>query len=116
MVGEFLRSREPAVRTALCEWMAPRARLLEEDCIRSLNSLERREKGIAAAAPSAAQQLVQAGLFDQRAIRAHAARSRSAGTLLDATEEQARLLVSSGTLTATCDLSAVLFAPVHLVR
>jgi hypothetical protein len=96
--------------------MAPRARVVEEQCDRVVNSLARRERAIAAAVPSAAEQLVQAGLFDQRAIRAQAARSRSANTLFEAVEDQALWLASAGALTTVCDLAAVLFAPVDLGR
>ena len=75
-------------------------------------ALRRRERDIAAAAPSAASQLVQAGLFDRRAVRAADARRRAAGALLDDAGERIRALDAAERLTPSIELVAkLLIAP-----
>jgi len=58
------------------------------------------------AAPSAARELVQGGLFDRRAERAQAARRHAASMLIDRLDAPA----PAGRLTTAVQLSAVLVA------
>lgn len=64
----------------------------------------RRESGISKRHDSAARQLVQAGLFDRRAVRASAARLRAADVFEEATHDAS----GHGGLTSSADLRAVL--------
>ncbi|MEP6919007.1 MAG: C-terminal helicase domain-containing protein, partial [Acidobacteriota bacterium] len=116
IVREFLRSRELSTRLAVSEHTAHRAGRAQDQCSRAIRSLEERERAIARTGTSVAQQLVQAGLFDQRALRAHHARAHTASTLRDAAEERMQSLDAGATLTASLDLSAVLVMPVRARR
>jgi hypothetical protein len=76
----------------------------------ALDAMERRERAIASALPSTAKVLVQAGLFDRRALGALRARQRVSGALLEASDERLRSLGRTRALAAVADLTAVLIA------
>jgi hypothetical protein len=71
-------------------------------------SLERRERDIASVIPEAATQLVQAGLFDRRAVKAADERRRQIGGRLADARERIDALGTSGQLTTSIDLRAKL--------
>jgi superfamily II DNA or RNA helicase len=110
LVRRFVESRGTAVREAVTDRFAGLADLVAADVGRAVSSLERREQGLAAATPSAARQLVQAGLFDQRAVRADAARRRAAVVQMDDVERQLGALKAARRLAFRLDLRAVLVA------
>ena len=70
--------------------------------------LDRRERDIASVIPEAASQLVQAGLFDRRAVRTADARRRAMGGLLAEAEERIDALGASAQLTTSIELLAKL--------
>jgi hypothetical protein len=72
-------------------------------------ALDRRECAIAAVVPAAARQLVQAGLFDRRAVRAADARRRAAGTRRADAQDRLHALRASDRLTVSFDVAAKLF-------
>lgn len=76
--------------------------------LRALDALERRERSLAVALPSAAGQLVQAGLFDRRALHADQIRRAEVGARVDASRERLWNLEGARQLCTTCDLIAVL--------
>jgi cysteine synthase len=110
LAREFLHDREHLVHDAAAERVAPRVHAVEHQWAAAWTTRQARERALAAGAPSAAQQLVQAGLFDQRAMRASAARSRAAAVLLE-DAGQRRSSLASATLTASLDLRAILIVP-----
>jgi superfamily II DNA or RNA helicase len=105
----WLLAREPAVRTLLLAGLAERISRITTSHGAAVAALEEREAAIARAVPSAARELVQAGLFDSRAVRAHQARRRAAGTLLEESEQRLRSLGSAERLALTIDVAAVLW-------
>jgi superfamily II DNA or RNA helicase len=72
------------------------------------DALRRRERAMAAAVPQAARHLVQAGLFDRRAVRMVEARRRAVGALLDDAGERIDALNASEQLTRGLELTAKL--------
>jgi hypothetical protein len=77
-------------------------------CARASAALAEREQAIATPRLSAAKLLVQAGLFDQRSVRAGAVRARAAATLLEETEQHVDALLSHSRLTPALRLTAIL--------
>ena len=70
--------------------------------------MARREAIIAPASSSVAQYLVQGSLFDQRMLRANAARMRASSALLEEAERRRETLLSASRLTASLSLCAIL--------
>ena len=77
-------------------------------CARAAAALAAREQAIAMPRVSVARVLVQGGLFDQRAVRAGAARARTAATLLEETAQHVDALMSHSHLTPALRLTAIL--------
>jgi hypothetical protein len=75
----------------------------------AISRQRQRENELAQAPPSAAQQLVQAGLFDRRAVRAAADREQVAVALHEDTHRQVKSLSSAMGLTVSTDQRAILF-------
>jgi hypothetical protein len=76
------------------------------------SALRRRERAIATVLPTAARHVVQAGLFDRRALRAADARARTAAALLADARERIDALTAAEELTASVDITArMLIAP-----
>jgi superfamily II DNA or RNA helicase len=110
VIREFLDAREPAVRAALLVSKTSDLTDIAASHSSVVDALQRRERALMLPAPSAARELVQGGLFDGRALRAQAARTRAASALLAASEERLESLASAQTLTTAIDLSAILIA------
>jgi hypothetical protein len=77
-------------------------------CARAAAALAAREQAIVTPRLSAARLLVQGGLFDQRAVRAGAARTRTSATLLEETAQHVDALRSHSDLTPALRLTAIL--------
>jgi ERCC4-related helicase len=77
-------------------------------CATASAALAAREQAIATPRLSASRLLVQGGLFDQRAVRAAATRSRAAATLLEETHQQVDALMSRSHLAPALGLIAIL--------
>jgi superfamily II DNA or RNA helicase len=108
VVREFVEAREPAVRAAL---LVSKASPLAEVAVAHtdrLATLQRRERALLLPAPSTARALVQGGLFDARAVRALAARTRANAALLEASEERLESLATARALTTGIELVQVL--------
>ena len=110
LVREFVDAREPAVRAALVVSRASHLADIAAAHGATIEALQRRERALMLPAPSAARELVQSGLFDGRALRAKAVRTRAASALLEASEERLESLASAHALTTTVELSAILIA------
>ncbi len=79
-----------------------------DSCARVAAALSDREHVIGSAAVSAARQLVQAGLFDRRTIRASRDRARSEADLLEETNERLKRLAACSRLTPSLELHSIL--------
>lgn len=110
LIGEFIASRERPMRQAAGNSVAGAAGLVAEQVRRAVSTLERRERGLAARMPSTARQLVQAGLFDRRAVRAHADQVRIADAQREEVDRQLAALAAARRVGFTLDLQAVLLA------
>lgn len=80
---DLLRLHEPALRAAVISACAGRLDDARAQARRLASLLQRRDGVVTGALSSAAQQIVQAGLFDRRSIRAHALRQHAVATALD---------------------------------
>lgn len=116
LVRGFVESHGMAVHEAVSDTFADPADLVAAEVGRAVSSLEQRERSLVAAMPSAARQLVQAGLFDQRALRANAARGRAAAVQMDDAERQLEALAAAKRLAFKLDLRAVLVATSRALR
>ena len=108
---EFVRlfnARSASVEQAILARVDGRIQEVSDRCARASMALAAREQAIATPRLSAARQLVQGGLFDQRALRAGAARARTAATLLEETELHVDTLMSHSHLTPALRLTAIL--------
>jgi ERCC4-related helicase len=108
---ELVRSfntRAASVEQAILERTHGRIKEVMDRCATASVALAERERAIATPRLSAARQLVQGGLFDQRARRAGAARARTAATLLEETEQHVDALMSQSHLTPALRLTAIL--------
>jgi superfamily II DNA or RNA helicase len=106
LIREFVAAREPALRAALLAARQPGLEDFAKAYGFAADVLNRRERVLTLAAPSAARELVQGGLFDRRAERAQTARRRAASMLIDRLDAPA----PGGRLTTAVQLSAVLVA------
>ena len=102
-----------AARLAFVEGMvmaraADRVKGIRDRCAVAAEAMARREAIIAPASSSVAQYLVQGSLFDQRMLRANAARMRVSSALLEEAERRRETLLSASRLTASLRLSAIL--------
>jgi superfamily II DNA or RNA helicase len=104
----FLRQREGAVRAAVLAAYAGELDAAATSRVAALDAMAQREHAMASARPSAARELVQAGLFDGRALRLLEARRLASATLLDASEDRLRSLAEARSLATTTELTAVL--------
>jgi superfamily II DNA or RNA helicase len=89
---EWLRRFEPALRSAATSGAALRLEEAARKYADCQDALDRRERAMAAALSSAAQQIVQAGLFDHRALRHAAERRRATAALLDESKRRSSAL------------------------
>jgi superfamily II DNA or RNA helicase len=116
LVQGFVESRGKAVHQAVRDQFAGPADLVAAEAGRAVSSLEHRERSLVAAMPSAARQLVQAGLFDQRALRADAVRRRAAAAQMDDVGGRLSGLAAARRLALKLDLRAVLVASSRPLR
>ena len=108
-IREFVETREAAVRAALLVSMTSHIADVASAHAAVVEGSLRREHALIMQVPSA-RELVQSGLFDRRALRAHAGRQRAAAALVEASEERLESLASERTLRTAIDLSAILIA------
>ena len=108
-IREFMETREPAVRAALLVRMTSHLADVASAHATVVEGSQRREHALMLQGP-AARELVQSGLFDGRALRAHAARQRAAATLVEASEERLESLASERAVRTAVDLSAILIS------
>jgi hypothetical protein len=108
IANHWCRTRDAGARRVLMAFCDEDLSGLRAAHLEGIASLEGREDGIAGSASATARQLVQAGLFDRRAVRVHSSRRRAVGALLDESEHRRALLASQGRLTTTVDLVALL--------
>ena len=108
-IREFMETREPAVRAALLVSMTSHLADVASAHATVVEASQRREHALMLQGP-AARELVQSGLFDGRALRAHAARQRAAATLVEASEERLESLASERAVRTAVDLSAILIS------
>lgn len=111
LASAFLEGRETELRAGI---LAAHASEIEANArmhARALQSEEERERSMAEALPSAASELVQAGLFDRRALKELEARRVAAHALLDGTRIRMGALKKDRTLETIVELTAILFVP-----
>ncbi len=108
LVSRFRESDEPAIPKLVRQHFAADLERISVRWQEAAASMTRREREIVECGSSAATQLVQAGLFDQRAVRASAARSHAAALQLEEAARRVDALVSSARLQESIDLCAVL--------
>lgn len=108
IVDQFIRFDDGGTRAALLDRSADRLELVSDRWVRASAAMGQREKTVVRSAPSAATQLVQAGLFDQRTVRAAAAQSRASALLLEESGHRMQSLASCARLAHSAQLRAVL--------
>jgi hypothetical protein len=101
-------ARAASVERAVLDRLRGRIQEVTDRCARASATLAARERAIAAPRLSAARQLVQGGLFDQRAFRAGVARTLSAATLVEETDQHVDALMSHSRLAPALRLIAIL--------
>ena len=106
VVDAFRKSRTGATEEFLATQMAARIGALRARYATAIRAAVERERDIAAAARSTAQQLVQAGLFDPRSHASPAQRVRP--HLLEEQQEKNGGLASATELTDSLSLSAIM--------
>lgn len=110
VVREFVAVHESALRSRVAELTLEQLAVATRAHEHLTDQVASRERAGAAVAPSVARELVQAGLFDERAVRARAHRQQAAGALLEESEQRTWSLRRSRALTPAIDLVAVLLA------
>ena len=99
----FIQAVAPAACAAAEAYCAETLAAVAEAYRRAAEVAERRERGIAGVARSAAQQLVQVGLFDSRGMQALTARRRAAALSGADADERLANLASGSALRAHTD-------------
>ena len=87
---------------------ADRVERIRERCAAAATAMAKREAIITRSASSVAQHLVQGSLFDQRVLRANAARLRVSSALLEEADRRLETVLAASRLTAALRLSAIL--------
>jgi hypothetical protein len=105
----WLQSREPEVRHAVSFTAGPGLEKVVARYRASIAALERREQAMCRARPSVSRQLVQAGLFDARAVRAQQVRRQSTEALLEESEARIASLEAALNVTVSVKLAAFLW-------
>lgn len=96
--------------SALSALFAARLAQIDAAHVAVEEALERRARLLQGELPSAARTLVQAGLFDRRALRRLEARDRGVAAIVEQLDTQAEQAAASQTLIRTVELVAVLLA------
>ena len=107
-VARFRETADCAVRERLLQHHQHRLEGIAGEWRHAAALQADRERSILQSLPSAATQLVQAGLFDQRARRMSAARARASGLLADEIGRRLHDLTHSPALDTSVQLCAVL--------
>jgi superfamily II DNA or RNA helicase len=110
IAADFLMEHGSSLRDAALAAHAGTIAVVRTTHADALDAMERRERAIASALPSTAKVLVQAGLFDRRALGALRAKQRVSGALLEASDERLQSLDRTRALVAAAELTAVLIA------
>jgi len=108
VINAFRATRLASVERMLMAHAADRVRRITDRCAAASAAMARREAIIAPPASSVAQHLVQGSLFDQRMLRASAARMRVSSALLDEAQRRLETLLSASRLRPALSLSAIL--------
>ncbi|MBA3231206.1 MAG: DEAD/DEAH box helicase [Acidobacteria bacterium] len=104
----WLGEEEPRLREQFLAGISDRLTDIAAGHQEAVAALQRRERAIAAQFSSVARDLVQAGLFDRRAIRASEARRRVSRELLEASEVRQTGLSNASELTPRLRLLALI--------
>jgi superfamily II DNA or RNA helicase len=99
---------QPAAAAHALELARQRIGTVRPEYQRALAARRQREDDLSATLASAAVQLVQAGLFDRRAVRAVETRRRSTTALREQAETAIENLENANRLTASAELRAIL--------
>ena len=110
LASAFLAAREPAVQAVVLAALAADLAAAAATHRHALLRMRDRELAMAEALPSAARELVQAGLFDSRAVRGLEARRRSYDALLEASRARLGTLASDTELVKSVELTGILIA------
>ena len=108
VINALKTTRLASVEELLMARTADRVKGLTDRCAAAAAAMARREATIAPPSSSVAQHLVQGSLFDQRMLRASAARIRVSSALLEEAERRLETLLSASHLTPALSLSAIL--------
>jgi hypothetical protein len=108
VIRAFTAARLASVEELLMERAAERITGITDRCAAASAAMAQREAIVAPRSSSVARDLVQGSLFDQRLLRASAARMRAASALLEETERRLEILRSASRLTPALSLSAIL--------
>lgn len=104
------RAAEPGVRDEVLAWAQPRLHLVSELAARAAVSLESRGAAVASLLQRGDNDLVQAALFDDRQIRARAARQRQVDASIDEFDRHLKALGDRHALLPRLELIAILFS------
>jgi non-ribosomal peptide synthetase component E (peptide arylation enzyme) len=110
IVTNLLKEHGPALRHVVLAAHADTRAVVTTSHAEAVDAMERRERTIASALPSMARVLVQAGLFDRRAVSALRVKQHVSGALLEASDERLRALDRTRALVVDAELTAVLIA------
>ena len=108
VIDAFKTARLAFVEGMVMARAADHVKGIRDRCAVAVEAMARREAIMARASSSVAQYLVQGSLFDQRMLRANAARMRVSSALLEEAERRRETLLSASRLTASLSLSAIL--------
>lgn len=112
IVGAFRAARIASLETAILERASGRIAAITARLDAATAVTAARERSISASV-APARDLVQAGLFDQRALRSSAARLRATSSLLSDAEWRLDRLASATDLTPVVSLSEILIVTGH---
>jgi len=108
LLNRFLETDDDRVRTRLHRHFAPDLDRVATRIRRCARSMEEREREVLRSQPSASTELVQAGLFDHRAIRSLTARAHVFASRTDDADRRIEALESASRLDPLLRLRAVL--------
>jgi hypothetical protein len=107
--NEWVHTRERHARAVIASVISTRFEQIGANYRLSADALKARESAITRAIPSASKELVQAGLFDSRAVRARETRRRAARAVLADSASHLESLASARQLTLSLKVVAVLW-------
>jgi hypothetical protein len=110
LLTRFRETDEPAVRAVVLQEIGTGLSRVMARCENAAAAAAERERAILRSLPSAAAQLVQAGLFDQRALRAAASRRETSAARVEDGEFRLDALAAASRLEVSLHLAAALVA------